>query len=302
MSKQYWFANQTRNFAISTRDGTLWTPFVNDVGSVRESAKNMSAMEVGDVVFHYWKPHIRATSIVIASPRKSRRPRGYAGGAHTDEGWLVRVQMQEPRFHLELLKASGVIAKQPGGPLDRNGRPGQGKYISPLTPESAASLFEMAGAPEPELSLGQDDLYDEPLSGKGYDKTDIQTLAIRRAEQADLRESLLASEDPRCAICHRRLPQDLLVAGHIKPRRACSDAERQDFANVAMLVCSLGCDTLYEKGYIAVDREGLIVRMARILQPDVEIYLAPLVGNSCLRFNNRTAPHYAWHHANTFKG
>lgn len=302
MDQKHWFVNQTVNFEISTRDGTLWTPFVNDAGSLRESAKHMSNMDVGDLVFHYKKPYIRAVSVVTARPRKAQRPPGYAGGAPGDEGWLVRVQMQEQRFQLELAKASVAIPKQPGGPLDKNGRAAQGKYISPLSPESAASLFEMVGASAPELWLEQEDLYGEPLGGKGYVNTDIQTLAIRRAEQADLRASLLASEDPRCAICHRRLPLDLLIAGHIKPRRACSENERQDFANVAMLVCSLGCDSLYEKGYIGVDSAGTVVRVTRILQSDVSTYISPTVGKQCLRFNELTAPHYAWHYNNTFRG
>lgn len=302
MGQKHWFANQTMNFEVSTRDGTLRTPFVNEVGSERESAKHMSGMEVGDIVFHYWKPFIRATSIVTASPVRARRPRGYAGGAPSDEGWLVRVQMQEPRFQVELSRASPAIPKVPGGPLDKNGRPAQGKYISPLGPESATALLEMAGVAAPELTLTQQDLYGEPFTGKGYAETDILTLATRRAEQADLRASLLASEDPQCALCHRRLPQDLLVAGHIKPRRACSESERQDFANVAMLVCLLGCDSMYERGYIGVNREGVVVPVARILQPDATAYMQPVLGKRCLRFNDRTAPHFRWHYLNTFRG
>jgi hypothetical protein len=44
-------------------------------------------------------------------------------------------------------------------------------------------------------------------------------------------------------------PVDLLVAAHIKRRSLCSETERRDLHNVAMLACKFGCDALFEEGY-----------------------------------------------------
>ena len=53
-----------------------------------------------------------------------------------------------------------------------------------------------------------------------------------------------------CALCGHQYPLRFLVAAHIKKRSICTDAERRDLRNVAMLVCTFGCDALYEAGWI----------------------------------------------------
>ncbi|WBP92091.1 hypothetical protein [Kitasatospora cathayae] len=60
------------------------------------------------------------------------------------------------------------------------------------------------------------------------------------------------------ALCGRALPATLLTAAHIKKHAVCTDDEKRDFANIAMLACSLGCDSLYERGYITVTDTGRI--------------------------------------------
>ena len=84
-------------------------------------------------------------------------------------------------------------------------------------------------------------------------ETDRVVQALARTEQAYWREMLFGgSLDGQCAICGRHLPVELLVAAHIKQRSKCSHNERLDPENV-MPVCLLGCDVLFEKGYIRVE-------------------------------------------------
>lgn len=103
-------------------------------------------------------------------------------------------------------------------------------------------------------------------------------------------------------MCHRVLPEDLMVAGHIKPRRACSEKERRDLPNAAMMICVLGCDSLYERGYFTVNNEGTIIAATSPGSEAVEAVLESLAGNSCLRFDDATAAHFGWHRTNTFRG
>ena len=113
----------------------------------------------------------------------------------------------------------------------------------------------------------------------------------RRAEQSLLREllmllspkakmtsNLLAS---RCQICNKYYPTQLLVAAHVKPRSKCSDDERADIENIAMLQCK-SCDSLYEHGYLSVDENGIVIAANRLaVTDDLKILLSQIAGNSC---------------------
>jgi hypothetical protein len=95
------------------------------------------------------------------------------------------------------------------------------------------------------------------------EQLDKATVTSARKEQAFLRSYLLKGQTSgECELCHRLLPEELLVAAHIKPRSKCEHHERLDFDNVAVLMCSLGCDTLFEKGYVYV-HSGTVRRNPR---------------------------------------
>jgi hypothetical protein len=65
-------------------------------------------------------------------------------------------------------------------------------------------------------------------------------------------------------------PVQFLHAAHIKPRHACSDHERRDIANVAMMICVFGCDAIFELGWCGrgrVDRDGCLRRSRASTRP-----------------------------------
>ncbi|GLY32501.1 hypothetical protein [Kineosporia sp. NBRC 101731] len=130
--------------------------------------------------------------------------------------------------------------------------------------------------------------------------TDSLSLQSIRREQSFLRGALgIGTGRPgaqaQCALCGRLLPEDLLVAAHIKPRARCTESERLDIPNIAMPACLLGCDALYERGYITVDGEGT-VRRGRTAEPHL-LAQDQLIGRK-LTINNATrAEYFAWHHA-----
>jgi hypothetical protein len=91
------------------------------------------------------------------------------------------------------------------------------------------------------------------------DPLDRECSTLGRVEQSFLRQCLFGeAETSNCSLCGRRLPIELLVAAHIKPRSECSRQERLDFKNIVFGVCVLGCDALYEKGFISVAHGGKI--------------------------------------------
>ncbi|QFZ22443.1 HNH endonuclease [Saccharothrix syringae] len=122
--------------------------------------------------------------------------------------------------------------------------------------------------------------------------------ATYRREQAWLRRLLVGDvAEARCALCGRLLPVDLLVAAHVKPRARCDPAERGDLRNVAMLACSLGCDRLYELGYLAVDERGAVLVSADDL-PELRALAGRVVG----AHHERSAGYFAWHREHVFRG
>lgn len=130
------------------------------------------------------------------------------------------------------------------------------------------------------------------------DSTDGSKYSTKyRREQVILRTFLFEDKkEAECAICHRNLPLDLLVAGHIKPRSKCNQEERIDF-NVVMPICKIGCDDFFEKGYIFVNAKGLIVINEKLnYSKELKAILDDLEGKKCEYFNDKTAKYFEFKH------
>jgi len=151
------------------------------------------------------------------------------------------------------------------------------------------------------LELGD---WDSPIS---YDKskslqerlsnlvqTDSLSNATRRLEQSILREHLFgnSSTTHKCAICLKGFPDNLLHAAHIKKRQDCSEEERKDL-NVVMPLCKLGCDELFEKGYILVNQKGLVeINKKKTNTSDLLSYCMKIESNVCNLFNKDTESYF----------
>ena len=140
--------------------------------------------------------------------------------------------------------------------------------------------------------------------------TDLATLdgtaqvQIRR-EQARLRRQLVGdATEAECVLCRRVFPIDLLVAAHIKKRSVCTDDEKRDLASVAMLACRMGCDQLFEYGYVSVDDTGTVRAALETCSPSSALasYLNRLEGEECAAFHAESAPYFEWHRSNVFAG
>lgn len=149
-----------------------------------------------------------------------------------------------------------------------------------------------------EVGKSQDKDFEEhyKLRLKEIKDTDGQTNQTQsRKEQGILRGILFKGvSEAKCAICHRTFPTDIMVAAHIKPRSKCTTQERKN-PNVVMPVCKVGCDDFFEKGYLLVDKKG-VVRLNEKMNCSVELQtlLYSLTGNLCTHFNNETEPFFSY--------
>lgn len=133
--------------------------------------------------------------------------------------------------------------------------------------------------------------------------SDAVAEARRRAEQARLKSALLPGPEGECALCGRTLPRAFLVAAHIKKRAACTEEERWDLSNVAMLACLLGCDSLFENGFVTVKEGGEIaISPVAAGSPGVAKHIDEhLVGRSTAWWSTEREKYFAWHRSHTFQ-
>lgn len=133
--------------------------------------------------------------------------------------------------------------------------------------------------------------------------TDETRSTTGRREHRALKRHLVRIGGGVCGLCGSTLPPDFLIAAHIKKRSFCSEDERKDFDNVGMLACFLGCDSLFEHGYVAVDTGGdILISNAVDNAPDVAKFIAEhLQGRTTTWWNTDREPYYAWHRNHVFK-
>src|SRR5699024_2476589 len=128
--------------------------------------------------------------------------------------------------------------------------------------------------------------------------TSVVREALARREQAALRELLLDDRKvASCDLCGRELPAELLVAAHIVPRHRLTDDERRDLGRIAMLACSLGCDALFERGYIAVDSSGTVQALSDAKNAELSEFVQAIDGRRCTAHAPATARRFADHYS-----
>ncbi|GAA4257516.1 hypothetical protein GCM10022255_074620 [Dactylosporangium darangshiense] len=138
----------------------------------------------------------------------------------------------------------------------------------------------------------------EQLDGRALAGT---TTADGAGAEQVLRRRLFGTRgEALCALCGDVYPVGLLRAAHIKKRAACTEVERRDLGNVAMAACVMGCDALYEAGYLTVDASGHIVTAAGPHPRAVGQRLEQLARRRTAAHNAATEIYFAWHRDNTF--
>lgn len=289
----FWWASQGETFS-AIQEGTLWTCLLAD-GTALTSRTRIKQLRLGDLVFNYASGSVRALSRVVAEWVPAPRPSSHSGrDGDPDVGWLVRTEPIETGLWLDWHELKDLISAGSPGPLNENGIPGE-RYLSIISDQEGERLLDRLGI---DADAPRERLTERSRVAELWDhgETDAATISRRRLEQAQLREYLLGLRSAAdCAICGRELPAALLVAAHIV-RRADSDNEhRKDFAAIAMLACGLGCDDLFERGYVVVDSGG-VVRAGRAAEtPSLESAVGLLTDNVCSAHNERTAADFAAH-------
>jgi hypothetical protein len=305
VAMRVWWVNQGQTFEEAVRDGCLWAPIVDGRGRQLSHWTRMREVSVDDVIVHYSRGQIRgvssARSVAVEAPRTMRR----AGHDQwVDQGLQIAVDFSSLESIVPLggipLHARLASLGITGAPFDKRGEVKVGylfvlegalleTILRVLRIDSAILEGSAAGgtalsSPYGESGLADPIMLSEPLIPNGPDRA---VVAWARPEQRTFRKYLFGSGgDSLCDLCGKLLPVRLLRVAHIMPRSLLEVEERSALGTV-MSACVLGCDALFELGYVVVDETGVISRGPRPVPPasDAGAAVDAIVGRSCTAFN-----------------
>ncbi|MER7755279.1 hypothetical protein [Kitasatospora sp. NPDC097643] len=194
----------------------------------------------------------------------------------------------------EVAEALRLSANKQGAPVLVEA-PGVFEHLVDATSQPPAVADEPAASdPEGAPDAGVTELENRFLDIRA--DFDRPTVTLARREQAKLRRlKFRADVVIGCALCGRTLPTRLVRAAHIKRRSICSSIERRDLENL-MPACVLGCDALFEDGFVYVD-EGGTVRASSAAEASHDLLSAAgaLAGTTCTAFGEESAVYFGWH-------
>jgi len=301
---RFWWVNQGQTFSQAVRDGCLWAPIADGRGSRRDHWSRMREVAAGDVIVHYSRGRIRgvssARSEAVESPRTMRRT---GRDQWEDEGLQITVDFSslESVVHLRDIPLSARLDSRQdiGAPFDKRGKVKVG-YLFALEGDLLGAILQVLrvdiailegspasvihASPHGEGSSTHEVVLPEPLIPTSPDRA---VVAWARPEQRTFRRYLFgAGGDGLCNLCGRLLPVDMLRVAHVTPRSVLRVEERSAL-NTVMSACVLGCDALFEFGYLIVDETGVIGRGPRSvrLASDARKAIDAIVGKPCTAFN-----------------
>lgn len=297
----FWWVNQGKSYQWERDLGILWAP--NESGGKRlHHWDRMDYVQPGDVVIHYVRGQVRAVSSVLMSARPAANPyQGEAESGWDSAGREISVRIRELDMPLSLSSIPLDLRKTwkgYGQPFDVNGKVTVG-YLFELPADAAVWLMREMG-----LEASADDEFlerpEESIQGD-YEPVivagpDGEVIVKVRSEHRQLRQHLFGTRtEEACALCGRTLPVNLLVTAHIKQRSQCTADERVD-PNVVMAACALGCDAVFERGYVQVSGEGIVeAGPVRVGGEHLQGFIDYLVGRDVVVYSPATRPYFDWH-------
>ena len=247
----------------------------------------------GRVIFGWLKP---TTSSVALTVRDKSRVVAMFGDAVSPgaKPHKVMVNLSSPTYRRSEVLAIAHFAYADAG--------GHAEPQSPKEPDNGR-VKDAAQRPSGESPDEQPmDAEYEELITKDFDPTDVESIRMERKEQGILRRYLFGRKKTMpCAICGRALPVELLVAAHLKKRSVASQPERRDFRNIVAAMCNLGCDELYERGFIAVEGDVVVVAARAASTEALRSHLEALEGKTVFGPPG-AAKYFAWHRREVFRG
>ncbi|MFI9388593.1 hypothetical protein [Kutzneria sp. NPDC052558] len=154
---------------------------------------------------------------------------------------------------------------------------------------SAPDGYENVVAAAPEVDEEDAFRFDGPVDGK-------RLMAYRREQRRLKQLKFGEATEVTCDLCGRVLPRRFVRAAHIKRRADCAYPEQLKPENI-MAACALGCDEVFEHGYIYVDDEGKIRPGPRcdVFPAVADFVKLTFADRACGAYGAKSKPFFEYH-------
>jgi len=317
----FWWVNQNKSSEYEIAGGYLWSPKRKKNGAKNYFYDTMAAVEVGDIIFSFYKTKIQHLGVATHAALSTRKPVefGEAGKDWDNDGWLVKVawhKIPTPFRPADMMETIAPLLPHKYAPLQTNGRGLQGVYLTGISDVLATALLApMRNFAEDIISLAatqpQDPTIADQIRAEMEDRmtevinsstelkpTEKQALIMSRRGQGKFRERLEGIE--HCCRFTGITNAHLLRASHIKPWRDSSNAERLDGNNGLLLTPDF--DHLFDKGLISFEDNGTVLISTKVSHRDLEALCGySLVGKNVGPFSARQAVFMLYHRESVFQ-
>jgi hypothetical protein len=265
----FWWVNHRQTFKEEIGGGYIWSPTKNNDSSRNQTYLNLTAIKVGDRVFSYAVGEIKAVGVVERKYVENERPEafGHSGEQWDKSGWLVQIQwtvFDKPFSPKDYLSAIVPLLPDKYSPIQDNGDGNQKCYLASISDALGNLLLSIAQAHNAGVNeviddaehFILDDIAEDEIKKQAIPKTEQEQLIKARRGQGLFRLNL-ENIEKGCRLTGIR-DQRFLIASHIKPWRVSDNLERLDGNNGLLL--SPHVDKLFDKGWISVSDNGLVLR------------------------------------------
>jgi putative restriction endonuclease len=308
----YWWVNQNQTFKAEVGGGFLWSPKTRADGARNQFYENMREVEPGDVIFSFCDTRIKAVG--VASQRAVAAPKpdfGSAGGAWSDEGWLVTAEFSifensiRPKDHIDLLRPHLPVKYSP---LQATGDGLQSVYLASVPLAMAEVMIDLIGSAyqsaldklmtriDPDVEAPATVLERALIERTDIGPTQKQQLINARRGQGLFRANVRLHEKS-CRLTQISDPEHLR-ASHIKPWKDSSDTEKIDGSNGLFLAPHI--DHLFDRGFISFADSGHLL-ISPALTSTIANSWGVVDGRNVGSFTDKQKSYLGYHRQNVFK-
>lgn len=258
----YFWVNQGKTFKEEKEGGYLWAPFQNSTGKSFFHWKNMTRLQLGDIVFNYRKGFLVGYCEVESEPYNAAQPEEF----NVDVEWEKNGYMVDARYYLfkrpldldTIYKEIRHLLPDKYAPINASGHKvmaNQG-YLYTLSQEIAERITQITGLYFLTNEETTDQLEEESEKYNVPDSTTKKELVTTRIGQGEFRRRVLKRWKYQCAVNGSSI-KEVLIASHIVPWREATNEERLDVNNAILL--SPTYDALFDRNLISFDDDGKII-------------------------------------------
>jgi putative restriction endonuclease len=266
---RYWWVNHKQTARQEIDGGYLWSPKRTTDNRRSQFYDNMSEADLRDLVLSYADARISNFGRVTASASDGRKPTefGDTGEKWSDAGWRLPVAWTalprpvEPRRHLNDI---GPLLPSKYSPFSLKAKRGnQGAYLAEISEALFRYILNQARAEQPRRARQPQ----RRIRDVAPPETERTQITKARIGQGLFRIRIMRFGEDACRITGIDNPR-LLIASHIKPWRACTNAERLDGANGLLLTPHI--DRLFDRGLISFENDGQVKVSPKVTDQDLD--------------------------------